>query len=99
MNGAPVVTARHGVRNRRAIHVAINRDMDADPGLRSGQALRRHDGEGHRAEPLGSTLHLYLAPTLQKTQSQSSGFHWDGWVEHGHGGVNPSYRRQGLLFR
>jgi hypothetical protein len=25
----------------------ISKDVDADPGLRSGQALRRHDGERH----------------------------------------------------
>jgi hypothetical protein len=29
-----------------AFVVAISEDMDADPDLRSGQALRRHDGEG-----------------------------------------------------
>jgi hypothetical protein len=29
--------------------VASSKDVDADPGLRSGQAFRRHDGEGHRS--------------------------------------------------
>jgi hypothetical protein len=62
MNDLPTVIPRHGVCRRASTSsvVAISKDVDADPGLRSGQALRRHDGVGYRSR-IGTSGRWYNA--------------------------------------
>ena len=59
------VVPRHGGRRptNTSFVVAISEDVDADPGLRSGQALRRHDDEGYRSG-VGTSGHCIIPGVL-----------------------------------